>query len=60
MSETYEQAKRANWPRPTCVSCFVPTVWCREFKATGQCQTCYDEQFITLHRKDLLHEPASK
>jgi len=56
MSETYEQAKRANWPRPTCVDCHGPTAYDREFKATGRCQACYREQPPLLtERKELLH-----
>jgi hypothetical protein len=54
MRETYQQAKHANWPRPTCVDCQVPCAYDREFKATGRCQHCYSTTDLIIHRKELL------
>ena len=58
---TYDEAKRQNWPRPTCRYCHSPTAYDREFRAQGLCQSCYqDEQppLITV-KKELLPCPPT-
>lgn len=55
MMETYSQSKRANWPRPTCVDCHGPTAYDREFRATGRCQSCYNETPLIIQKKELIH-----
>lgn len=54
MHETYQHAKQANWPRPTCVDCSVPCAYDREFKATGRCQSCYTETPLIIQHKEIL------
>lgn len=55
---TYQQARQQNWPRPTCVVCYVPCAYDREFRAAGLCQSCYDEEPLFIqHNKELLCKP---
>ena len=56
MTETYQQAMRANWPRPTCVDCHAPTAYDREFKATGRCQACYRETELVIVKGHMIQE----
>jgi hypothetical protein len=55
--ETYSQAKRANWPRPTCIVCHAPCAYDREFRGATLCQSCYREEPLFITRKELLCKP---
>lgn len=50
--ETLSEAKRANWPMPTCTDCHCPCAYSREFRATGRCESCYRETPLIIQRKD--------
>ena len=52
--DTYAQAVRANWPRPTCASCHAPCAYDREFRGSRLCQACYDTELLFTKRKELL------
>ena len=54
--ETYAQAQAANWPRPVCRICHVPTAYDREYRATRCCQVCYRDELaqLTVQPKELL------
>lgn len=52
--ETYQQARAANWPRPTCVVCHAPTAYDREFRGAGLCQSCYNEEPLFIQKRSPL------
>jgi hypothetical protein len=39
--------------RPTCQFCQCPCAIDREYKAMRACQSCYDEQPLTIYRRGL-------
>lgn len=41
--ETYAEACASNGGRPTCVSCYAPCAYDREFRGARLCQRCYRE-----------------
>lgn len=53
MRPTYQQACAANWPRPTCIVCYMPCAYDREFRARSMCQCCYRDEPLIIHRKGL-------
>ena len=55
MRVNYGTAQAENSRRPTCIICYAPCGYDREYKSTHLCQTCYDESTITTYTKELLH-----
>jgi hypothetical protein len=56
MRLTYTQA-RYREGHAICAWCHVEVdAKSREYRATGLCQFCYDEQTIVLEHKELLHD----
>ena len=57
MIETYREAQASNDNRPTCVSCFAPCGYTREYRATKCCEACYRDELppLTTKPKELIH-----
>lgn len=51
---TYAAAGRANWPRPTCVICYAPCAYDREFRGRRMCQRCYTDEPLIIQKGIML------
>jgi len=58
--ETYAEACRSNDNRPTCVSCYSPCAYDREFRDARLCGACYGEEELVIMKGCMIKEKESK